>query len=48
MAFIIDGERYDSEDFLELLQDYRGSNFIYVTESRIPPPDAQFFGREDQ
>ena len=48
MAFIIDGERYDSEDFLELLQDYRGSNFIYLTESRFPPPDAQFFGREDQ
>jgi len=48
LAFVLDGERYDYDEFLELLLDYRGSNLIYIAEPRLPALDAQWFGNEEQ
>lgn len=47
MAFIIDGKRYDSEEFLDFLENYRGSNLIYIAEPRLPSLEAQWFGKEE-
>ncbi|RFU96264.1 hypothetical protein DYP60_01475 [Sphaerochaeta halotolerans] len=48
LAFVIDGERYDSEEFLDLLLNYRGSNLLYIAEPRLPSLEAQWFGNEEQ
>lgn len=43
MEFLIDGKRYNSEQYLNFLRFHTGSNLVYLIEPRVPRPNSEWF-----